>query len=200
MGSALWVCLLCLHGYLLTHALECADGGRDCAGGEVSEVKLRIRRHTDPQRERGGHLGKANLPGSFSAKGFPNALIQADRSRRHLNINRKKHVPRKSRVGTFSLLKHNPSNPLQVVRARRHAGAAAIPDLPPLKTVKQRPRRSAAKKKKNTKAAVCSWDGTSFNRSKKTNKQKDNTGICNQLIWGEKTQIPTPFTFRAGTV
>ncbi|XP_072534766.1 uncharacterized protein [Salminus brasiliensis] len=153
MSSALWVCLLCLHGYLLTHALECADGGRDCAAGEVSEVKLRVQRDTDSDRERGGH---ANLPGTFSARGFPNTLIQADRSRRHLNSNKKKHAPRKSRVGTYSLLRHNPANPLQVVRARRHTEAAAVPDMPPLKTVKQRPRRSAAKKKKNTKAVVCS--------------------------------------------
>ncbi|KAI4877838.1 hypothetical protein NFI96_021887 [Prochilodus magdalenae] len=151
MSPALWVCLLCLQGYLLTHALDCADGGRDCAGrevSEVSEVKVRVRRHPDSDRERGGHLDQASLPGTFSAKGFPNTLIQADRSRRHLNSNKKKHVTRKSRVGTYSLLKHNLSNPLQwstdtainplpgsllqVVRARRNAGAAT-PHMPPLK-------------------------------------------------------------------
>ncbi|XP_036414707.1 uncharacterized protein si:dkey-12l12.1 [Colossoma macropomum] len=155
MSTALWLCLLCLQGYLLTQALDCADGGRDCGGGEVSEVEMRVRRHTDLDTERRGHVDQASLPGTFSAKGFPNTLIQADRSRRHLTSNKKKHVTRKSRVGTYSLLKHNPSIPLQIVRARRHTGAAT-PHMPPLKTVKQRSRRSAAKKKKSTKAVVCS--------------------------------------------
>ncbi|XP_066500412.1 uncharacterized protein si:dkey-12l12.1 [Hoplias malabaricus] len=154
MATALWVCLLCLQGYLLTHALDCADGGRDCAHGEVSKVKIRVQRQTDPERERGSHHGQAHLPGTFSAKGFPNTLIQTDRSRRHLNSNKKKQGPRKSRVGTYSLLRHNPGVPLQVVRARRHTGAA-VPHMPPLKTVKLRSRRNAAKKK-STKTVVCS--------------------------------------------
>ncbi|KAB5533089.1 hypothetical protein PHYPO_G00127720, partial [Pangasianodon hypophthalmus] len=157
MNTLLWVFLLCMQGYLLTYALDCADGGMDCDSGQVERVKSRVLRHTNPDHERGAHQSQANLPGAFTAKGSPNTLIQADRSRRHLNSNKKRPLPPRSRVGSYSLLSHNPMSPLPVVRARRHAGdAAADPAIPSTMTVKQRPRRSATRKKKNTKAAVCS--------------------------------------------
>ncbi|KAF7691818.1 hypothetical protein HF521_010785 [Silurus meridionalis] len=112
-------------GYLLTHALDCADGDMDCDSGQVARVKLRFLRHANSDHERGSHQRHSNLPGAFTAKGNPNTLIQADRSRRHLNSNKKRPLPPRSRVGSYSLLSHNPMSPLPVVRARRHAGAAA---------------------------------------------------------------------------
>ncbi|XP_045066480.1 uncharacterized protein LOC121550006 isoform X1 [Coregonus clupeaformis] len=63
------------------------------------------------------------LPGSFSAKGFPNTLIevQTERTRRHLGQSgTKKKNKHKSRVGSFSLLSNNnPRTSLQVTRVRR---------------------------------------------------------------------------------
>ncbi|XP_071270880.1 uncharacterized protein [Salvelinus alpinus] len=68
-------------------------------------------------------LGRNSLlPGSFSAKGFPNTLIkvQTERARRHLGQSGTKKNKYKSRVGSFSLLRNNnPSASLQVTRVRR---------------------------------------------------------------------------------
>ncbi|XP_035382305.1 uncharacterized protein si:dkey-12l12.1 [Electrophorus electricus] len=155
MSTVLWVCLLCLQGCLLTHALNCTNGGGNCVPGQLSSVKLRVRRHTEPERER-AHLSQTNQPGVFSAKGFPNTLIQADRSRRHLNSNKKKQAPRKSRFGTYSLLSHNPATPLQVVQPRMHSRDAGTAHVSPLQAVKQRNRRSVTRKKKGTEAVICS--------------------------------------------
>lgn len=101
--------------------------------------QLRFLRHTISDHERGAHQSQANLPGAFTAKGFPNTLIQvcvyvcvyiwnekdehllycvsffqADRSRRHLNSNKKRPLPPRSRVGSYSLLSHIPLSPLPV--------------------------------------------------------------------------------------
>lgn len=50
MNTVLWVFLLCMQGYLLTHALDCADGGTDCDSGQVERAKVRafytLRLHT----------------------------------------------------------------------------------------------------------------------------------------------------------
>ncbi|XP_076868380.1 uncharacterized protein LOC143519145 [Brachyhypopomus gauderio] len=156
MSSVLWVCLLCVQGCLLTYALDCADTGSDCDPGALGSVKLRVRRHSEAERERGAHLNQVNRPGTFSAKGHPNTLIQTDRSRRHLNSNKKKQpYSRKSRFGTYSLLSHNLATSLQVVRARQFSADAGTRHIPPLQAVKQRDRRSVTRKK-STKAAVCS--------------------------------------------
>ncbi|XP_060756877.1 uncharacterized protein si:dkey-12l12.1 isoform X2 [Neoarius graeffei] len=135
MNTVLWVFLLCMQGYLLTHALDCADGGTDCDSGQVERAKSRFLKHPNSNHERGARQSQANLPGAFTAKGFPNTLIQADRSRRHLNSNKKRPVPPRSRVGSYSLLSHNPMSPLPVVRARRHAGAAAADPAMPSRMV-----------------------------------------------------------------
>ncbi|XP_053468123.1 uncharacterized protein si:dkey-12l12.1 [Ictalurus furcatus] len=151
MNTVLWVFLLCMPGYLITHTLDCADGDMDCDSGLGERVKLRFLRQTNSDHERGAQQSQANLPGAFTAKGFPNTLIQADRSRRHLN---RRPLPPRSRVGSYSLLSHKTMSPLQVVRARRHAGVAADPAMPSRMTVKQRPR--SVTRKTNTKVAVCS--------------------------------------------
>ncbi|XP_058231960.1 uncharacterized protein si:dkey-12l12.1 isoform X1 [Hemibagrus wyckioides] len=111
MNTVSFFFLLYIQGYLLTHALDCADGGMDCDSGQVERIKTR---YTNADHERGAQRSQANLPGAFKAKGFPNTLIQADRSRRHLNSNKKKPLPLKSRVGSYSLLSHNPMSPLPV--------------------------------------------------------------------------------------
>ncbi|XP_062841822.1 uncharacterized protein si:dkey-12l12.1 [Trichomycterus rosablanca] len=156
MRTALWVWVLCVQGYLLTQALDCADGGADCANAQVSRVKVRMARQIGPEHGRGGHHNQAHLPGAFTAKGFPNTLIQADRSRRNLNSTKRRPAPLRSRVGSHSLLSNNLATPLQVVRARGHGGPAADSAMSSLKLMKPRYRRSATRKKKNTKAAVCS--------------------------------------------
>ncbi|KAK2815034.1 hypothetical protein Q7C36_023300 [Tachysurus vachellii] len=121
MNKVLCFFLLCMQGYLLTHALDCADGGMDCDSGQIERKKTR---YINTDDERGAHRTQANLPGAFKTKGFPNTLIQADRSRRHLNSNKKRQLPPRSRVGSHSLLSHNPMSPLPVMRARRHARTA----------------------------------------------------------------------------
>ncbi|KAF5901806.1 uncharacterized protein DAT39_008492, partial [Clarias magur] len=120
-----------VQGFLLTHALDCADGDMDCNSSQVKRIKLRVLRHTNIDHERGAQQNQANLPGAFTAKGSPNTLIQTDRSRRHLNSNKKRPLPPRSRVGSYSLLSHNPMSPLPVVRARRHAGAGADSSMLP---------------------------------------------------------------------
>ncbi|XP_053344172.1 uncharacterized protein si:dkey-12l12.1 isoform X2 [Clarias gariepinus] len=152
MNTVLWVFLLCMQGFLLTHALECADGDMDCNSSQVK--RLRVLRNTNIDHERGAQQNQANLPGAFTAKGSPKTLIQADRSRRHLNSNKKRPLLPRSRVGSYSLLSHNPMSPLPVVRARRHAGAGANSPMLSGMTVKHRPR--SVSRKKNTKAKVCS--------------------------------------------
>ncbi|XP_051970567.1 uncharacterized protein si:dkey-12l12.1 isoform X2 [Xyrauchen texanus] len=153
MAMVLWVCLLCLQGCLLTHALDCEK----CAGTQVREVKVedeplsslqRDRREAQPQHA-------AQLPGSYSVKGSPNTLIQADRSRRHLNTNKKK--AHRFRIGSFSLLSHNhATNPLQVVSVNRHSEGAANPKMAALKSVKKRSKRSASKRNKHARTKTCS--------------------------------------------
>ncbi|MED6276103.1 hypothetical protein CHARACLAT_000021 [Characodon lateralis] len=139
MGFSVWLCVLCLQASLLSYSLDCSEGiqGELCAGGQTAD-----RQHDDkrPQRglhlpeqldlfrrkrqlERTGptHLSHPSLPGAVSVKGFPNTLIQADRSRRHLTkaVNKKKNW-HKHRAGSFSLLSNNKTaNPLQVTRVRR---------------------------------------------------------------------------------
>ncbi|XP_043959854.1 uncharacterized protein si:dkey-12l12.1 [Gambusia affinis] len=140
MGFSVWLCVLCLQASLLSHALDCSEGsqGELCAAGQTAD-----RQHDDKRQQRGPHLPEQldlfrrkrqlerrgpthlshpNLPGAVSVKGFPNTLIQADRSRRHLPqtaLNKKKNK-RKHRPGSFSLLSNDKTaNPLQVTRVRR---------------------------------------------------------------------------------
>ncbi|XP_054621832.1 uncharacterized protein si:dkey-12l12.1 [Dunckerocampus dactyliophorus] len=139
MGFTAWLCLLCLQASLLSHALDCSGGSRAdlCINTQTAdeqtgderlqrslpandeEILLRRKRHSE--RRGHAHLSHPGLPGAVHVKGFPNALIQADRSRRHLaQAANKKKSKRKSRVGSFSLLSNDKkSNPLQVIRARR---------------------------------------------------------------------------------
>ncbi|XP_057680319.1 uncharacterized protein si:dkey-12l12.1 isoform X2 [Corythoichthys intestinalis] len=138
MGFTVWLCLLCLQASLLSHALDCSGGSLPdlCAKAQTAEEQtgdlglqrpmspheeqVQLRRKRQLERRGHAHLGHANLPGAFSVKGFPNSLIQADRSRRHLAQAANKKNKRKSRVGSFSLLSNDKkSNPLQVIRARR---------------------------------------------------------------------------------
>ncbi|KAM4543638.1 uncharacterized protein V3H82_021528 [Fundulus diaphanus] len=139
MGFSVWLCVLCLQASLLSHALDCSEGsqGELCAGGATAD-----RQHDDKRQQRGLHLGEQldllrrkrqlerrgpthlshpSLPGAVSVKGYPNTLIQADRSRRHLTqaANKKKKM-HKHRPGYLSLLSNDKTaNPLQVTRVRR---------------------------------------------------------------------------------
>ncbi|XP_057680320.1 uncharacterized protein si:dkey-12l12.1 isoform X3 [Corythoichthys intestinalis] len=139
MGFTVWLCLLCLQASLLSHALDCSGGSLPdlCAKAQTAEEQtgdlglqrpmspheeqVQLRRKRQLERRGHAHLGHANLPGAFSVKGFPNSLIQSDRSRRHLaQAANKKKNKRKSRVSSFSLLINDKKfNPLQVIRARR---------------------------------------------------------------------------------
>ncbi|KAF7213992.1 uncharacterized protein si:dkey-12l12.1 [Nothobranchius furzeri] len=133
MGFSMWLCVLCLQASLLSHAE--ASQGEACVGGRTADRQLCGKREPRPlplderldlvrrkrQLERRGptHLSHSSLPGAFSVKGFPNTLIQADRSRRHLTpaVTKKNRRPR---PGTFSLLSFDrKDNPLQVTRVRR---------------------------------------------------------------------------------
>ncbi|KAM4718927.1 uncharacterized protein FYW61_016542 [Anableps anableps] len=138
MGFSVWLCVLCLQASLLSHALDCSEGsqGELCAGGQTAD-----RQHDDKRQQRGlhlpeqldlfrrkrqlerrgpTHLSHHSIPGAVSVKGFPNTLIQADRSRRHLPDNLNKKKKRKHRPGSFSLLSNDKTaNPLQVTRVRR---------------------------------------------------------------------------------
>nr|XP_046226976.1 uncharacterized protein si:dkey-12l12.1 [Scatophagus argus] len=139
MGFTIWLCVLCLQASLLSHALDCsgATQGELCVSGQtadgqydeqkqqralpLAEGLASFRRKRQLEQRGPTHLSHSSLPGAVSVRGFPNTLIQADRSRRHLaQIANKKKNKRKSRVGSFSLLSNNKtSNPLQVIRARR---------------------------------------------------------------------------------
>ncbi|TDG97210.1 hypothetical protein EPR50_G00223570 [Perca flavescens] len=138
MGFTIWLCVLCLQASLLSHALDCsgATQGELCVSGQtadgqyddheqqralpLTEELVMFRRKRQLEQRGPTHLSHSGLPGSVSIKGFPNTLIQADRSRRHLTpqvANKKK---KKSRIGSFSLLTNDKtSNPLQVKRVRR---------------------------------------------------------------------------------
>ncbi|XP_040926584.1 uncharacterized protein si:dkey-12l12.1 [Betta splendens] len=142
MGFAVWLCALCLHASLLPHALGCSGvtQGEPCVSGAtadgqyddqkqqmappLTEGRVLFRRRRQLDRRGPAHPGHANVPGAVSVKGFPNALIQADRSRRQA-ANRKRNVIRNiPRVGSYSLLNHDKkSNPLQVTRAKRQVKA-----------------------------------------------------------------------------
>ncbi|XP_041823418.1 uncharacterized protein si:dkey-12l12.1 [Melanotaenia boesemani] len=137
MGFSVWLCVLCLQASLLSHAFDCsgASQGELCVSGGTAD-----RQHEDQRKQRAlpstegmvlfrrkrqleqrvpTHLSHVSLPGAFAVKGFPNTLIQADRSRRHLAANKKKNK-RKLRAGSLSLLSRDKkTNPLQVIRARR---------------------------------------------------------------------------------
>ncbi|KAA0704872.1 hypothetical protein E1301_Tti000813 [Triplophysa tibetana] len=159
MATALWVFLLCLQVCLLTHALDCAGNGADCADTQVTEVKvpdnpfsflLRTRRQAQAQQ------GPPRA-GSYSVKGSSNKLIQMsqpDRSRRHLQPKKKLHRPL---LGSYSLLDHDrETHPLQVVSINKHFNGAAYPNLSSLKSMKKRSRRSSPKRIKNNRNITCS--------------------------------------------
>ncbi|CAM4721566.1 unnamed protein product [Leuciscus chuanchicus] len=154
MATMLWVCLLCLQGCLLTHALDCTGRSVDCAGTQVTEVKVEEEPFSSLVRVR-RQAQLTQQPGSYSVKGSPNTLIQTDRSRRHLNASKKK--PNRSRIGSYSLLSHNhATNPLQVVSVHRQFEDVPHPKVGALKSVKKRSRRSAPKRKKNVRNNTCS--------------------------------------------
>ncbi|XP_034562846.1 uncharacterized protein si:dkey-12l12.1 [Notolabrus celidotus] len=138
MGFTIWLCVLCLQASLLSHALDCSGStqGELCVSGQtadgqydekqqralpLSEGLVLFRRKRQLERRGPTHLSHSSLPGAVSVKGFPNTLIQADRSRRHLaQTATKKKNKRKSRVGSFSLLSNDKkTNPLLVTRAKR---------------------------------------------------------------------------------
>ncbi|XP_073344162.1 uncharacterized protein [Pagrus major] len=139
MGFTIWLCVLCLQASLLSHALDCsgATQGELCVSGQtadgqyddqkqqralpLTEGLVLFRRKRQLEQRAHTHLSHSSLPGAVSVRGFPNTLIQADRSRRHLiQAANKKKSKRKSRVGSFSLLSSDKkSNPLLVIRARR---------------------------------------------------------------------------------
>ncbi|XP_035798606.1 uncharacterized protein si:dkey-12l12.1 [Amphiprion ocellaris] len=141
MGFTIWLCVLCLQASLLSHAFDCsgASHGEPCVSRQTADeqnVEQRqqkalplteglvfFRRKRQLERRGPTHLSHSSLPGAVSVKGFPNTLIQADRSRRHLvQAANKKKNKRKPRVGSFSLLSNDKkSTPLQfqVTRARR---------------------------------------------------------------------------------
>nr|CBN81877.1 Uncharacterized protein DLA_XVIII01350 [Dicentrarchus labrax] len=139
MGFTIWLCVLCLQASLLSHALDCsgATQGELCVSGQTADGQyddqkqqralpfneglVSFRRKRQLEHRGHTHLSHSSLPGAVSVKGFPNTLIQADRSRRHLiqAANMKKNK-RKPYAGSFSLLSNDKkSNPLQVTRARR---------------------------------------------------------------------------------
>lgn len=139
MGFTIWLSVLCLQASLLSQALDCsgATQGELCVGGQTADGQyddqkqqralpltdglVLFRRKRQLEQRGPTHLSHSSLPGAVSVKGFPNTLIQADRSRRHLiQVANKKKNKRKSRVGSFSLLSNDKkTTPLQVTRARR---------------------------------------------------------------------------------
>ncbi|CAK6971254.1 uncharacterized protein si:dkey-12l12.1 [Scomber scombrus] len=139
MGFTIWLCVLCLQASLLSHALDCsgATQGELCVSGQTADEQnddqrqqralplkeglVLFRRKRQLERRGPTHVSHSSQPGAVSVKGFPNTLIQADRSRRHLpQAATKKKNKRKSRVGSFSLLSNDKtSTPLQVTRAKR---------------------------------------------------------------------------------
>ncbi|KAL1006826.1 hypothetical protein UPYG_G00077640 [Umbra pygmaea] len=147
-------------------------GGYSPIGMSVDDDNTPSEMPLDRQKRQ---LGKHSiLPGSISAKGFPNTLIQKDKRRwAEKEIDRarsKKKNKHKSRAGSFSLISHDkPSASLQVTRVRRQLknnkkkggarerpGAYTILGDPEEPTpLGQRLQRSA-QKKKQTKRLVCS--------------------------------------------
>ncbi|XP_041670469.1 uncharacterized protein si:dkey-12l12.1 [Cheilinus undulatus] len=136
MGFTIWLCVLSLQASLLSHALECSGStqGEPCVSGQtadgqyddqkqlsLTEGQVLFRHKRQLERRGPTHLSHSSQPGAVSVKGFPNTLIQADRSRRHLaQAATKKKNKRKSRVGSYSLLSNDKkANPLQVTRAKR---------------------------------------------------------------------------------
>ncbi|XP_053716274.1 uncharacterized protein si:dkey-12l12.1 isoform X1 [Synchiropus splendidus] len=133
MGFPVWMCVLCLQASLLSHALDSSGGAGGVRGQTAdhpnhkhqkdlsSNGQLVFHRNRRQLERRGPtHLSHPNMPGAVTVRGFPQAISQADRSRRHLvQVANKKKSKRKSRIGSFSLLSNNKSNPLQVIRARR---------------------------------------------------------------------------------
>ncbi|KAF4095999.1 uncharacterized protein si:dkey-12l12.1 isoform X1 [Onychostoma macrolepis] len=154
MAIMQWVFLLSLQGCLLTHALDCTGRNVDCVSTQVTEVKLKDEPLSSQMRAR-RQAQLTQRPGSYSVKGSPNALLQNDRSRRHLNASKKK--PNRSRIGSLSLLSHNhATSPLQVESVHRHFEGVSHPKVAALKSVKKRSRRSAPKRKKNARNNTCS--------------------------------------------
>ncbi|XP_042366274.1 uncharacterized protein si:dkey-12l12.1 [Plectropomus leopardus] len=139
MGFTIWLCVLCLQASLLSHALDCSGAaqGELCVSGQtadgqyddqkqqralpLTEELVMFRRKRQLERRGPTQQNHSSVPGAVSVKGFPNTLIQTDRSRRHLvQAASKKKNKRKSRVGSFSLLSNDKkATPLQVTRARR---------------------------------------------------------------------------------
>ncbi|XP_062335297.1 uncharacterized protein si:dkey-12l12.1 isoform X1 [Osmerus eperlanus] len=122
----------------------------------LQQLQVLSRQKRQLERSAPTHLGPASLPGAVSVKGFPNMLIQAERARRHLgHTGTKKKNKVKSRVGSYSLIVHDSSSPLQVTRVRRQlqeppkkgktgrSGAYSVLGDP----VIERPKRSAQKRK-----------------------------------------------------
>ncbi|KAM6977641.1 uncharacterized protein FYW47_002418 [Aplochiton taeniatus] len=122
MELTVWMCVLCLQASLLSQALDCSGTapGTDCVTEQSDGDQGLGRQRRQLERRGPTHLSRSSLPGSVSVKGFPNSLILAERARRHLGqTGSKKKKSRKSRVGSFSLLSNDPTNSLQVTRARR---------------------------------------------------------------------------------
>lgn len=143
MGFTVWLCALCLQASLLPHALDCSPAAAaetetaprvtrktaDAQYGDEAQRKvlslteglISLRRKRQLEHRGAAHVSQSHLPGSVSVRGFPNTLIQADRSRRHLaQAAIKKKTKRRSRVGSYSLLSNDKKvNQLQVSRARR---------------------------------------------------------------------------------
>lgn len=147
MATVLWVCLLFLQGFLLINSLDFTGKSLECAGTQVTEAKVKDEPFSSLVRVR------RHPTGSYSVKGSPNALIQTDRSRKHLNASKKK--PPRPRIGSYSLLSHNSvTNPLQVVRLNKHTEDLSHRNVSVLKSSKKRSRRSAPKK--NVRNKTCS--------------------------------------------
>ncbi|XP_065150928.1 uncharacterized protein [Paramisgurnus dabryanus] len=157
MATVLWVFLLCLHGCLLTHALDCAGRGADCAGTQVTEAKVKDNPFSFLLRTRRQAQHGVQRPGSYSVKGSPNTLIQmtqADKPKKHWHNSKRK--TNKSRIGSYSLLEYNPAiNPIQATSVHKPFKDVDDPKLAALKSIKRRTRRSAPKRNK-TRNTTCS--------------------------------------------
>ncbi|KAK2859386.1 hypothetical protein Q5P01_004006 [Channa striata] len=138
MGLTIWLCVLCLQASLLSHTLgysgvtqgelcvsgQTADGQYDDQKQQralpLTEGLVMFRRKRQLERRGPTHISHSSQPGAVTAKGFPNALIQADRSWQHLvqaaNKKKNRHI---SRVGSFSLICNQKTTPLKVTRAKR---------------------------------------------------------------------------------
>ncbi|XP_034050303.1 uncharacterized protein si:dkey-12l12.1 [Thalassophryne amazonica] len=145
MGLSHWLCVFWLQASLLLYAVDCSGmaqgevhAGLQTADGQHNDEKQQralsltvgaseqeqvfLRRKRQLEHRGPTHMRHSSLPGTVTAKGSPNTLIQTDnRARRHLvPTGSKKKSKRKSRVGSFSLLSNNkPSTPLQLTRGRR---------------------------------------------------------------------------------